>query len=579
MGSIVLKKQGRNSYYVYQESYRQKVNASDSGKVRGSGKSRVCTRTVYLGTAEKILQCFQEKRKPVEVKVRHFGLVAAACQTARLIELQKILMKYIPGVRYGVPRWIYFFVTVINRLDHATSKNKMSGWLKKTILPELLGFDENKLASRNFWRVTDDIICEKDLKEKRKEENIKDDLFTGIDDAVFTSIEAELFNRIDELIGISPEIICYDTTNFYTYIDEPKRSELANTCHSKASKHHLKHIGLLMAVEKTHGIPLFNRIYPANCHDSKVFSFILSNLVISLKKVCNQDSGLILVLDKGNNKDEVFESMSGDISWIGSLVPSHHNDLVEIDISKYHGVWNGKNYYRCERVVMGVECVIVLVFNPLTARKREYSLKRGIEKLKTDISNKWKNYKNTPKKITPGIISAKNKSIYGKCFSLSVRDGHLVFEENEENKKEIENKRKYFGKNLVFSNKPALSTGYLIDTYIEKNIIEEDFHVLKDVTIIRFTPIRHWTDTKIRAYAFCCVLSMTLIRVMQWMTEQIGYKMSPNVLKEELSDIQEVVMMYSATEAERQISQRSAVQQKLWDVFKLEKIEKQLSLH
>ena len=122
-------------------------------------------------------------------------------------------------------------------------------------------------------------------------------------------------------------------------------------------------------------------------------------------------------------------------------------------------------------------------------------------------------------------------------------------------------------------------TGYLIDTYTGKNIIEEDFHLLKDNTIIRFRPIRHWTDTKIRAYAFCCVLSMTLMRVMQWMVEQIEYKMSPNLLKEELSDLQEIVMVYSSKEAERQISQRSTVQHKLWDVFQLGEIEMQLLLH
>ena len=88
-------------------------------------------------------------------------------------------------------------------------------------------------------------------------------------------------------------------------------------------------------------------------------------------------------------------------------------------------------------------------------------------------------------------------------------------------------------------------SGYLIDAYTGKNIIEDDFRLLKDVTLIRFRPVRHWTDTKIRAYAFCCVLAMTLIRVMQWWVEQAEYKMSPTLLKDELTDLQEVVMVYS----------------------------------
>jgi len=51
---------------------------------------------------------------------------------------------------------------------------------------------------------------------------------------------------------------------------------------------------------------------------------------------------------------------------------------------------------------------------------------------------------------------------------------------------------------------------------------------------------------------------------MQWLAEQEGYKMSTTVLKDELIDIQEVIMIYSSTDAERKITERSAVQKKLW---------------
>jgi hypothetical protein len=45
-------------------------------------------------------------------------------------------------------------------------------------------------------------------------------------------------------------------------------------------------------------------------------------------------------------------------------------------------------------------------------------------------------------------------------------------------------------------------------------------------------------------YAFCFVVSMTLMRVIQWKARTAGYTMSLHVLKEELSDIQEVAMAY-----------------------------------
>lgn len=576
MGTITPRKQGNKTYYYYQESYRVKINPNDSGTSRGSGKSRVSSRATYLGSAEDILASVRERREPVHVFTRHFGLIAAAYQTAHTVGLPRILMDHIPGVRCGIPRWIYFFVTIINRLDHATSKNKMSQWLKKTILPELLHFDPKTLTGKNFWYAADDVISQKELEERREENREEEDLFVGIDDAVFTAIEMELFTRIDQLMGLSPHVICYDTTNFYTYIEEPKRSELAATCHSKDAKHHLRHVGLLMAVEKEHGIPLMSRVYRANSHDSKVFSFMLADLVKVLTKLCGSASDLVLVLDKGNNRPENFARLAESMHWVGALVPSHHEDLINRDLTTYHGSWKEMQYYRCKREIMGIECDIVLTYHDALRRKQEHSLARGMEKLKKELRTQWKQYKRIPRGIPRGIKTMMKKSKYGNCLVLSVTEGSFVIEEN---RAVIEKRKKFFGKNLIFTNMARAETGYIIDTYHEKSVIEDDFQLLKDTTIIRFRPIRHWTDSKIRAYAFCCVVSMTLMRVMQWMTEQAGYRMSPGLLKEELADLQEVVMVYGPKEAIRKVTERSRVQDKLWNVFGLEEIAEQLLLH
>jgi transposase len=580
MGKIISRQQGKNTYYVYHETYRQKISSTTSGKTRGSGKSKVCSRTIYLGTAKKILACVKENPTPTRVTIRQFGLIAAAYQTAHEIGIPEVLSKYIPGNQGGVARWLYFFVPILNRLDHATSKNKMSVWLNKTILPELLGLKPQQFNSKNFWYATDKVISEKALRMTRARQGQdgdgEDDVFVGIDETLFTNIEADLFCRIDQLMGLSPSVICYDTTNFYTYIEEPTRSELAHTCHSKASKHHLKHVGLLMAVEQSHGIPLISRVYRANSHDSKLFSFVLADLIMTLKQLCGADSDLVLVFDKGNNSQENFTSLRGKVSWIGALVPSQYEDLLELELSVYQGKWKEAQYYRCTRQIMGMECVVVLTFSLARKRKQEHSLRRGIEKLKREICKKWASYKNVPKEISPGIRTLQKKSAYGTCVQLSVRDNKPHFIEKEA---EIAERKKRFGKNLIFSNLLNAETGYLIDTYREKNIIEDDFHLLKDPLLIRFHPIRHWTDSKIRAYAFCCVVSMILVRVMQWKTEQAGYPMSPTVLKEELTDIQEVVMLYSPTVAERKMTERSFVQSKLWNIFHLEEIQQKLSLH
>ena len=120
---------------------------------------------------------------------------------------------------------------------------------------------------------------------------------------------------------------------------------------------------------------------------------------------------------------------------------------------------------------------------------------------------------------------------------------------------------------------------WVIAQYKERNNIEEVFRTLKDVELIRIRPIRHFTDSKIRAHIFCCVMSFLLIRMMQLKTRQAGIEMSPVVLKEELSDLQEVMMIYDHHLSEIKISQPSTVQQKLFNLFRLEEIQNQLTLH
>jgi transposase len=183
-------------------------------------------------------------------------------------------------------------------------------------------------------------------------------------------MEMELFSRIDQMMGLCPSLVFYDTTNFLAYIQRPARSALANMCHSKDSKNRLNHVGSLMAVEKSHKIPLLSQVYQANRHDSMVFSCILADLVGSLKKLCGAHSDLVIVLDTGNNSQDNFVAMRGVISWVGALVPSHHKDLMNLDLSDYHGLWKDLRYYRLTKKIMGIDCAVVLTYNQATAKNR-----------------------------------------------------------------------------------------------------------------------------------------------------------------------------------------------------------------
>ncbi len=575
---IYPKKIDGKTYYYLQSTWREKINKQDHGTKKSSGKSRVRTKSKYLGTVKSIKEQLEKTRSPIEVAHREFGFVAAVYQTAVELGLVDLLKQHIPGTRNKVHRWLYFMLPIINRLQLATSKEKMGDWAAGTVLPDILGFDPKRLNSRSFWYATDDVISEKELNQRRASQpDLNDELFVGLDDAVFKTIENKIFTNLREKFGISSDIVLYDTTNFFTYIEEPVRSLLARTGHNKDCHHHLRQVGLAMCVEKEWGIPLFHRIYRGNAHDSKVFPALVDELIDSLKAGFEQVDQLVLVLDKGNNSQENFVALADKIKWVGSLILSHFTDLIDLPLTRYVGEWEKYKFYHCNRKVMGINCLLVLTYNATLARKQEHSLNNGIKKLKGQVIDKWKAYKRRPKSVTPGINSLIKESRCGKYITVGYNEGTLELEFTET--EAVAEKKKKFGKNLLFCNDQSAECGWIITQYHSKDFIEDGFKLLKDPELIRWRPSRHWTDTKIRVFGFCCIMALVLIRIMQLKADKVGLKMSPAVLKEELTDLKEVVMIYKDMSAETKISRRSTVQQRLWNLFSLGTVENQLTLH
>lgn len=570
-----------HTYYYAHRSWREKIEPGAQGKKRGSGKSRMRSETLYLGSAEQIVAALNKTRQPLEVRHRAFGMVAAAYETAVEVGLVDVLQKHIEGERFGLPRWLFFLLPILNRLQHATSKAKMGQWAASTVLPSLLDFDAKRLNSQTFWYVTDDLMSEKELQERRKDDpDLDDTLFAGLDDKVFRDIENEVAALLLERFPLTPDVLLYDTTNFFTYIEEPVRSKLVRTGHNKECRHHLRQVGLALCVDKEWGLPLFYRMYRGNSHDARTFGQLVEDLLASLRAGFAQIDTLVLVLDKGNNSAENFAVLHDVIRWVGSLTPSHYEDLMALDLDAYTGRWeNGQGtvlrYHACRRNVMGIDCALVLTYNERLHRKQDHTFEKGIEKLQRQMNEKWAAYKRKPTALPPAIADMLKESSYAACLDARVENGQLAFARTQE----VQTRKKRFGKNLVFSARPEDDPAWIIAQYHGKDRIEDDFKLLKDPELIRWRPCRHWTDTKIRAYGFCCVMALLLLRVMHRKAANAGIHMSPALIKQELDDLREIAIVYDPHTADIMISARSSVQQRLYDLFNLSAAESLLTRH
>jgi transposase len=108
--------------------------------------------------------------------------------------------------------------------------------------------------------------------------------------------------------------------------------------------------------------------------------------------------------------------------------------------------------------------------------------------------------------------------------------------------------------------------------YRSQNQVESGFRQLKDVKVVSFGPLRHWTDSKIRVHVFYCVLALTIAHLMRREAEHAGLHLSVRELLTELAGIGETVLLYhdggkGRPRARRILTDTTPRQDQLADLF------------
>ena len=75
---------------------------------------------------------------------------------------------------------------------------------------------------------------------------------------------------------------------------------------------------------------------------------------------------------------------------------------------------------------------------------------------------------------------------------------------------------------------------------------------MKDPHFLRWSPIHHWTDQKIRVHAFYCVLALLLSSVLHREVWKKGEELSLPRLLEELGQIRETLVIYPRQRGQHQ---------------------------
>lgn len=505
-------KKGRTYYY-----------ARESTSV--GGKTKI-TNQVYLGSIERIMEMARQSGEGgvVKLQVQEFGALWLACHVAEEVGLVDIIdgllhnEKRAPSPTTGE----YFLFAVLNRMVEPRSKRALPEWYNSTAVQQLRYVDTQLLDSRHYWKCWHQV----------DEEHVK-------------QIATQFFKAINAVAPSGRDCLLFDTTNFFTFFDEQNPSELAKRGKSKEGRDWLKQIGLALLVARDTRLPLFYREFEGNRHDSKVFLRVIEDVLDAAGK-----DEATLVFDKGMNSQENVEAIDrvDHVHFITTYSPYFADDLMHVDLDRFTPVDSVKNRrlaeggrdddrlvaWRTTRELWGAERTAIVTYNPFTATKQRYRFERKLLELQTALfelraaARSWRkpDIKRAQKKyheICEALYLPKN--LYDVSFE--VREGRLRvgFRKNHYR---ISRHIDRFGKNIIVTDRHDWSTDEIVRASLDRYIVEQAFRQSKDHELVRVRPMYHWTDSKIRCHLLTCVMTLTLLRLIELRLHNAGLDMTAN---------------------------------------------------
>ena len=521
-------------YYYFMESKRIQGKPGHS-------------KQIYLGTAEQVMEKLSlvtGAQPPVHSKDLELGSVAAFFHLSKKLGIVE-MMDRISGKRnQGLSMGHYLLAAIINRAVSPVSKRGLEEWYDNTMLREWMPVASGMLKSQRFW----------------------DNVSRWEDDKI-NAFESEFLKRIVLEYDIHPKCLIYDATNFFTFIDtENEKADLAKRGHCKSKRNDLRIVGLSLMFSREDEIPLFYETYCGNTNDSKQFACAIKNLKEKYRKVFHEEADITIIFDRGNNSLANIKSLSeSEVSfrYVGGLKKNQCKDLYEVGSCCYEPAsrkeLSGLTYYRTQMEVYGKLHTIIVTDNPAL----EKGQLQGIEKR---ISNCLKQIRELEERLekrrTGELKGGKRPTIESICknmekilkaeymkrlFVYDVKEGEdkLPVLEYHYSITELEWLKEHdLGKTVLFTDHADWESEEIILAYRSAWKIEHTFRQMKDTEYLTVRPLYCWTDQKIKAHIFCCVMAVRLCYLLKKELASHGIETGINEMLESLGKKKQYIHYY-----------------------------------
>jgi transposase len=558
MAHLHKKNKGGRTYYYIRES------TSVGGKT-------VITNQVYLGTLEKILEMATAGAGVEKIQAQEFG----ALWLANLIEKQVGVVEIIDSVVGTGPRESgpsvgeYFLYATFNRMIDAKSKRALPEWFKTSAIQSIRPVDVKALNSDRFWKRWG----------KVSEEQVEE-------------IASRLFSRLAELEPTKSDCFLFDTTNYYTYMASQTASELAMRGKNKEGKNWLRQIGLALLVSRGNGMPMFYKEFEGNCHDSKLFSRILGQVLLVMAKNGMAGEDVTMVFDKGMNSEENIRVIDAteQAHFITTYSTYFGEQYIHIDRSRFSPVHTSRNEqlreagreddmlmaFRTTGAYWGKERTVIVTSNPLTATKQRFRFERQLLKLQAalyEIRSKVRNHEQQWRNQKK--VMARYAAVCEALFLPS--DLYDISFEQVEGRLQMSFRKNFyrigrhidrFGKNIIITDHADWSTDDIVNACLDRNIVEQSFRQTKHEDLVNLMPIRHWTDSKIRCHILSCIIALCYLRLIELRLARASLKMTAVTAMEHMHRLHScLVWNERKKEPARMIEEPTEIQSQILKAF------------
>jgi transposase len=515
---------------------------------RVNGKPKIVS-TLYLGSAESIRERLLHPQA-AQVSLQEFGGSAAAWSIAQTLDVVATIDRHVPKRGHQGPSvGEYLLLAALNRCVAPASKAQIGSWYAKTVLPRLLPLTHGQLISQRFW----------DNMERVSAEQI-------------AAIEQDLARTAVSRFGLDLRCLLFDATNFFTFLDSFNlRARLPQRGHAKQGHGNLRLLGLAVLATADGDVPLLHHTYAGNQHDAVMFQSVVEQLFARCRALSQQVDQITLVFDKGNNSEDNLGLVGqGPLHFVGSLVPTHHPDLLAIsrqqmrrlDRSQLPAVWA----CRTHKTVFGVDRTVLVTFNQKLFRAQSKTLAREIHQRQRKLAklqnrlSRLRSQDRGRKPTVAGVQKTVKEILRGRhmadLFTARVsqtRQGlpRLHFQFRQTAYDQLSST--LLGKTILFTDHGQdWSDEQIVLAYRAQHHVEADFRRLKDPHYLSFRPTFHWTDQKLRVHAFYCVLALMILNLLRRQLAHSGVALSIVEMMNQLTEIREVTLLYPSPHRSQQ---------------------------